>query len=71
MWDTSPARQVTAADALLGLKRSCNPAQPFGGLPDFESLIVGYAQFCNGFAKVCPDRGRDQVVHRRRTRSPG
>src|SRR5277367_1389898 len=47
-WDTSPARQVTAADALLGLKRSCNPTQPFGGLPDFEGLIVGYQQFCDG-----------------------
>ena len=42
MWDTSPPRQVTAADAVLGLKRSCNPTQPFGGLPDFENLIVGY-----------------------------
>jgi peptide/nickel transport system substrate-binding protein len=51
-WGTSPARQVTAADALLGLKRSCNPTQPFGGLPDFEALIVGYQTFCNGFAKV-------------------
>ncbi|MGO9220918.1 MAG: ABC transporter substrate-binding protein [Streptosporangiaceae bacterium] len=51
-WDTSPARQVTAADALLGLKRDCNPTQPFGGLPDFEALIVGYSQFCAGFAKV-------------------
>jgi peptide/nickel transport system substrate-binding protein len=49
MWDTSPARQVTAADAVLGLKRSCNPVQPFGGLPDFESLIAGYASFCGGF----------------------
>ena len=52
MWNTSPARQVTAADAVLGLKRSCNPVQPFGGLPDFESLIAGYAQFCSGFAKA-------------------
>jgi peptide/nickel transport system substrate-binding protein len=52
MWDTSPARQVTAADALRGLERSCNPVQPFGGLPDFESLITGYASFCNGFANV-------------------
>jgi peptide/nickel transport system substrate-binding protein len=52
MWDTSPPRQVTAADALLGLKRSCNPTQPFGGLPDFEGLIVGYQAFCDGFAKV-------------------
>ncbi len=52
MWDTSPARQVTAADALRGLERSCNPVQPFGGLPDFESLIVGYQSFCDGFAKA-------------------
>ena len=52
MWDTSPPRQVTAADALLGLKRSCNPTQPFGGLPDFEALIVGLPAFCDGFAKV-------------------
>ncbi len=54
MWDTSPPRQVTAADALLGLKRACNPAQPFGGLPDFENIIEGYASFCAGFAKVSP-----------------
>jgi peptide/nickel transport system substrate-binding protein len=54
MWNTTPPRQVTAADAVLGLKRACNPAQPFGGLPDFETLIVGYQDFCNGFAKVNP-----------------
>jgi peptide/nickel transport system substrate-binding protein len=52
MWNTSPARPVTAADAVLGIKRSCNPVQPFGGLPDFESLISGYSQFCSGFANV-------------------
>jgi peptide/nickel transport system substrate-binding protein len=52
MWDTTPPRQVTAADAVLGIKRACNPTQPFGGLPDFETLIAGYQQFCNGFAKV-------------------
>jgi peptide/nickel transport system substrate-binding protein len=51
-WDTTPARQITAADAVLGLKRTCNPTQPFGGLPDYEGLIVGFQQFCNGFAKV-------------------
>lgn len=54
MWDTTPPRQVTAADAVLGLKRACNPVQPFGGLPDFETLIVGYQAFCNGFAKIKP-----------------
>jgi peptide/nickel transport system substrate-binding protein len=52
LWDTSPPRQVTAADALLGLKRACNPVQPFGGITDFEDLIRGYAAFCRGFAEV-------------------
>jgi peptide/nickel transport system substrate-binding protein len=55
MWNTSPARQVTGADAVLGLKRTCNPtATSFGGRPDFANLIVGYAAFCAGFAKVSP-----------------
>jgi peptide/nickel transport system substrate-binding protein len=54
MWNSSPPRQVTGADAVRGLMRSCNPVQPFGGLPDFESLIKGYAQFCAGFAKAKP-----------------
>jgi peptide/nickel transport system substrate-binding protein len=54
-WNTTPARQVTGADAVLGLKRACNPTPTrFGGLPDFQTLIVGYSDFCNGFAKVSP-----------------
>ena len=52
MWDTTPARQVTAADALRGIERACNPVQPWGGLPDFETLIAGYQSFCSGFANV-------------------
>jgi peptide/nickel transport system substrate-binding protein len=52
MWDTNPPRQVTAADEVRGVMRTCNPAQPFGGLPDFESLIAGFQSFCDGFSKV-------------------
>ena len=52
MWDTTPPRQVTAADAVRGLKRTCNPAQPFGGQPDFSALITGYSTYCAGFSKV-------------------
>jgi peptide/nickel transport system substrate-binding protein len=52
MWGTSPPRQVTAADALRGIERACNPIQPYGGLPDFEGLIVGYQDFCTKFAKL-------------------
>jgi peptide/nickel transport system substrate-binding protein len=52
MWDTTPPRQVTAADAVRGLDRTCNPAQPFGGLPDFETLIQGMQAYCDAFEKV-------------------
>jgi peptide/nickel transport system substrate-binding protein len=51
-WSTSPARQVTADDVVRGVMRTCNPSQPFGGLPDYESLIVGMQTFCDGFAKA-------------------
>jgi len=51
-WNTSPARQVTAADVIRGVKRTANPVQPFGGIPDFANLIVGYKAFADGFAKV-------------------
>ncbi|WP_410790222.1 ABC transporter substrate-binding protein [Kribbella sp. C-35] len=51
-WSTSPARQVTAADLVRGVKRTANPVQPFGGIPDFANLIVGYKAFADGFAKA-------------------
>ena len=51
-WNTSPARAVTAADMVRGVMRTCNPAQPFGGLPDYQDLIVGFKAFCDGFSKV-------------------
>jgi len=54
-WNTTPARQITAADVILGMKRACNPTPThFGGLADYEAVIVGYTQFCTGFAKVSP-----------------
>lgn len=54
-WNTSPARQITAEDVIRGIKRTCNPAQPFGGLPDYLDLFAGFSDFCAGFAKVKPD----------------
>ncbi|MGI3786313.1 MAG: ABC transporter substrate-binding protein, partial [Janthinobacterium lividum] len=53
-WNTTPARPVVASDEITGVKRTCNPVQPFGGIPDYNDLIVGYANFCAGFAKVKP-----------------
>ena len=52
MWNTTPARQVTAADVVLGVKRSCNPSQPFGGQPDYSDILAGYSTFCDAFGKV-------------------
>lgn len=52
MWDTSPARPVTAADFVRGVKRTCNPVNPFGGLPDFSDLIVGFQAYCDGYGKL-------------------
>ena len=51
-WDTTPARQITAADVARGVQRTCNPVQPFGGTPDYKDLLVGYSAFCDGFAKA-------------------
>ncbi len=51
-WDTSPPRDIVAADVVRGVERSCNPAQPYGGLPDYLTLLEGFQDFCDGFAKV-------------------
>jgi peptide/nickel transport system substrate-binding protein len=56
-WNTSPPRQVTAADVVRGVEMTCNPAQAFGGLPEFEALIAGMQQFCRRFAAVHPQPG--------------
>ncbi len=71
MWNTTPARQVTAADEVRGVKRTCNPAQPFGGEADFESLIVGLQAFCDGFAKVDPKSATAIAAYQNATALPG
>lgn len=53
-WNSSPERPVAAADFVRGIKRTCNPVQPFGGLPDFQTLIKGFDSFCTGFLKSSP-----------------
>lgn len=55
MWNSTPPRPITAADEVTGIKRTCNPVQPFGGLPDYVNLFAGFKQFCDGFAKVGQD----------------
>ncbi|MFT4008547.1 MAG: ABC transporter substrate-binding protein [Nocardioidaceae bacterium] len=48
-WNTDPVRAVTAADFVRGVKRTCNPVQPFGAGLYFTSLIVGMDKFCSDF----------------------
>ncbi len=55
-WDTQPARQITAADAVRGIKRACNPVHPFGGFDAYyANVIEGMRAFCDGFTKVKPE----------------
>lgn len=56
-WNTSPERAVTAEDVVRGVKRTCNPIQPFGGTPDFANLIDGYSKFCADFAAPYAKKG--------------
>jgi len=51
-WNTSPARQVTAADFVREFKVLCNPASPTGAPGYYTSTIVGMKAYCAGFAKV-------------------
>jgi peptide/nickel transport system substrate-binding protein len=57
MWNTSPARAVTVADVVRGIKRACNPSPiSFGGMADFEATIQGLSAFCAGYpAKAASD----------------
>ncbi len=52
MWDSSPARQVTAFDFVREFKMLCNPALPTLEPVYYETTIVGMASYCNGFANV-------------------
>ena len=51
-WDTSPPRQVTAADFVREFKLLCNPVSPTGAPGYFTSTILGMDGYCDGFAKV-------------------
>ena len=52
MWNTTPARQVTAADFVREFKMLCNPVSPVGAPGYFTATIVGMESYCDGFAKV-------------------
>jgi len=51
-WNTSPARQVTAQDFVLGMKRLCNPVNPVGAPGYYESTIAGFKDYCEPMLKL-------------------
>ena len=51
-WNTSPPRQVTAADFVREFKMLCNPVSPVGAPGYFTATIEGMSSYCAGFAKV-------------------
>jgi peptide/nickel transport system substrate-binding protein len=53
-WNTSPPRQVVAADIVRGLERACNPEKPSAGASEYEGLIVGLTTYCTDFEKATP-----------------
>jgi peptide/nickel transport system substrate-binding protein len=63
MWNTTPARQVSAHDVINGIKRSCNPTFPFAGQPDFSDILAGYSTYCAGFSKVSSTNAAAQVAY--------
>lgn len=60
-WNSSPVRPVTGSDVVRGVKRSCNPVAPFGGLERYRDLIEGFAAFCAGFAELGPTASVDEI----------
>ncbi|WP_436501318.1 ABC transporter substrate-binding protein [Actinokineospora sp. HUAS TT18] len=57
-WDApSGPRQVTAADAVRGIKRLCNPVAGTPAPQYFTETIAGMAEYCQGFAGVAPETG--------------
>jgi len=46
-WNTTPARQVTAADFIREFKAFCNPVSPVGNVTYYTSTISGLNAYCN------------------------
>jgi peptide/nickel transport system substrate-binding protein len=61
LWHAAQPRQVTAADFIRGMKRTCNPVAAFGGMPDIQPLIAGFDAYCKAYDATKAD-GKTPVV---------
>jgi ABC-type transport system substrate-binding protein len=52
MWNSTPARPVTAEDFVRSFERMCNPVAPVGAPGYFTSTIVGMAAYCQAESKI-------------------
>jgi peptide/nickel transport system substrate-binding protein len=71
LWNTSPPREVTAADFVRGIERTCNPALPSGAKAYYIETIAGMAEFCAGYARVDPRSAAAMARYRRTAKVPG
>ena len=63
-WDTTPPRQVTAADFVREFKLLCNPVSPTGAPGYFTSTIVGMNGVLRWLREGQGNGGRDRPVRR-------
>jgi peptide/nickel transport system substrate-binding protein len=62
-WNSSPPRQVTAADFIREFKAFCNPGPyPVGNLTYFTSTIAGFSRYCAAEASHFTGRGATAVT---------
>src|SRR5579863_6895770 len=62
-WNSSPARQVTAADFIREFQAFCNPGQfPVGNSTYFTSTIAGFASYCAAESKHFTGKGAAAVT---------
>jgi ABC-type transport system substrate-binding protein len=52
MWNSTPARPVTAQDFVRSFERMCNPVAPVGAPGYFTSTIAGMAAYCQAESKI-------------------
>ena len=52
MWNSTPARPVTAGDFVRSFERMCNPVAPVGAPGYFTSTIQGMAAYCQAESKI-------------------
>ena len=63
LWNTSPPREVTAADFVRGFKRMCCPVTRAGAIAYYTSSIRGMAEFCDRYsAGVGPDATAEELA---------